>query len=99
MNPYGIDFGEKQTAEPKQGVSPRGHPPHHRNYNPNFKNEDGDPPGWFCLTCYVGLKVIEYCLQCQQCGLIVIKNLCKGWNNQGSVLCRSDYNYEEHYKT
>ena len=95
-DPYGIGFDEKWGRPPQW--RPRV-PRYHRNYNPNFKNENGGPPGWFCITCKVGLLEIEYCLQCPQCGLIVIKNLWIGWNNDPKLPLMSGYKYEQHYDT
>ena len=78
---------------------------YHPNYNPEFKNKNG-PQGWFCISCKTGLQVIEYCLQCPRCGLIIIKNLWQGWNDHHSLPRRgrrvtpqsSSYDYRVHYK-
>ena len=82
-DPYGIWFHE---AEPQF-------------YNPDFKNKSNScVPHWMCTNCEVGLQVIEYCLQCPKCGLIVIKNLHTGWNGPKYPPKGSDYKYEDHYK-
>ena len=91
MNSYGIGFDEKQELQ----LSSYYHP----NYNLRFPKDNGGVPHWMCVQCAVGLKVIEYCLQCPKCGLIVIKNLYSGWNGRNYPQQSSSYKYELHYKT
>jgi hypothetical protein len=59
---------------------------HHQNYDPVKK--------WICLNCNVKLQVIEFCLTCPRCGMIVIKNLYHGW--EGPQL-KQTYNFGIHY--
>ena len=72
---------------------------YHPNYNPEFPQSNGGVPHWMCLNCKVGLKVIEYCLQCPNCGLIVLKNLHEGWNGPHYPVKKSSYDYKDHFKT
>ena len=90
MNPY-----EKQELKGQQRYSRY----YHKNYNPKSSVFKDCVPHWVCLDCKGGLTVIEYCLQCPKCGLIVIKNLWTGWNGLKYPLKSSSYKYELHYKT
>lgn len=71
---------------------------YHPNYNPKFPKDNGGVPHWTCLKCRIGLREIEYCLQCPECGLIVIKNLREGWNGPKYPPQNSSYDYRVHYK-
>ena len=93
MNPYGLDFNENQMLP----TNPR-HSSYHPNYNPEFPQSNGGVPHWMCLNCKVGLEVIEYCLQCPNCGLIVLKNLHEGWNGPHYPVKKSCYDYKHHFK-
>ena len=104
MNQYRIEFDESHTLSNGSTVQPStltgcgAELRYHPNYNPKFPKENGSVPYWMCLKCSVGLREIEYCLQCPKCGLIVIKNLWPGWNGPKYPPRNSSYKFELHYQ-